>query len=122
MSVEPGYSTGNCSPELYESISCEFAAQRYARFVQRRYGIGTCLEDTLDKMTIKKRLLDLNMIYDEDMCVIKCCEPGCVIRVVIRPFIFSDCTTPSNPSAVIVVPEYFCEAVEDVEAVITYQN
>lgn len=120
--IQPGYSTGNCSTELYEKVNCGFSAQLYARFVQAHYGVESCLQDRFDEYLIKKRLLDLNMIYDPEMCVTPpCCAP-CGVTATLKVFYVNSCPAPRNVSAQVTVTPITCTAPSGVNAVINYQS
>lgn len=68
--IQPNYGGGNCSIELIEKVNCGFASQVYNKMIQEKYGIKTCIDDQLIKYTIKKELLDLNLIYDPNACIV----------------------------------------------------
>lgn len=84
-SVQPGYGNDLCSVEFIEKINCRFAAQIYNKMIQKKYGIKTCIEDELDKYLIKKGLLDLNLIYDPNACIVPEAVVECAPIVVIPP-------------------------------------
>lgn len=95
-SVKPGYDTPNCSPEVVEQINCNFAEAVFQQVSSRRYGITFCCEAlrSFDEWTIKKEMIDLNMLQDPDMCVNgpnPCCPPRCVTAV-----IQNLCAVPEN--------------------------
>lgn len=85
-SVQPGYDTEHCSPDFVEKVNCNFAQQVYARLMEQKYGVESCLVDDYDKYFVKKQLLDLNLIYDPNLCKpTKCCAP-CGVSVKVQEF------------------------------------
>lgn len=85
-SVQPGYGSSLCDNELVESVSCGFADQVYAKFVNNVYGVDTCKQDCYDNFFIKKQILNINLIDDPQFCkVTTCCAP-CIIGVEIVNF------------------------------------
>lgn len=78
--VKPGWNTKGCPPEYVEKVSCKFSEAVYQEIASIRYGIEFCCENEieLDRWAIKKELLDLKAIYDENACIIEenqCCPP-----------------------------------------------
>jgi hypothetical protein len=123
--VRPGYNTPGCSPEYSDKINCAFANQIYDEMVRRRYGITICCDKDIPYWTIKKELLDLAAIYDENLCKrcppISCCTP-CPIIPPPTPPEPAGCPVPTNVTATltIIIP---CEDVsEGVRAQIIFNN
>lgn len=57
--------------EYYEKINCEFADAVYNKAMSDRYGIEFCCEKDLQKLTIKKKLLDAGQLQDDiDLCLL----------------------------------------------------
>lgn len=98
--VKPGYYTPGCPPEYTEKVNCNFGEQMYDKMLAARYGLTQCCAEDLQKWDIKKSLLDLNAIYDPELCKCilppKCCPPSNVQAV-----IFTTCNPPTNVSATI---------------------
>lgn len=119
-SVQPGYDVGECSADFVEQVNCNFATQVYARLNEQKYGVESCIEDNYDKWLLKKQLLELNLIYNPDLCKpILCCAPECVTTELI---IFNQVnpTAPINLS-VDIDPGYTpALPPEDVNSTITY--
>jgi hypothetical protein len=63
----------------------------YDQMITTRYGLTPCCDEDAQKWEIKKALLDLNAIYDPELCkcVIppKCCPPSHVQAFIIPPYI-----------------------------------
>lgn len=85
-SVQPGYDTEHCSSDFVEKVNCNFAQQVYAKLIEQKYGVESCIGDEYDKYFVKKQLLNLNLIYDPTLCKsVKCCAP-CGISITIQEF------------------------------------
>ena len=57
--------------EYYEKINCEFADAVYNKAMSDRYGVEFCCEKDLQRLTIKKKLLDAGQLQDDiDLCEI----------------------------------------------------
>jgi len=82
-SVKPGYNTPSCDPEYTERVNCTFSNIIYKNMLELRYGITTCCSEELTKWDIKKQLLDLKALYDEDLCRAELCCPPCGVRAYI---------------------------------------
>lgn len=65
--VKPGYTTPGCSPEYTEKVNANFSDQVYAQMLSVRYGLTTCCQEDLDYWDIKKELLDLKAINDNNL-------------------------------------------------------
>jgi hypothetical protein len=106
--AEPGFSTKYCNPQQVVDINCKFGDSVYALFKRMRYGIQTCCEYDLDKIEIKKDLMDLGALYDPDLCT-----PG-------QPVPFGCCPQPCDVEADLQIPMFMnCPAPTDVIATIT---
>lgn len=66
--VKPGYDTKGCPPEYTEKVLCNFAEQAFDEMAKARYGIKICCEHDFDYWDIKKQILELKALYDEDVC------------------------------------------------------
>tara|TARA_R110000868_G_scaffold91276_3_gene253192 strand:+ start:12741 stop:15764 length:3024 start_codon:yes stop_codon:yes gene_type:complete len=109
--AEPGFSTKYCNPKQVVDINCKFGDSVYALFKRMRYGIETCCEYDLDKIEIKKDLMDLGALYDPDMCI-----SG-------QPVPFGCCPQPCNVEAELLIPVYVtCPSPSDVIAIIDITN
>lgn len=96
--VQPGYGVGECSVDLVERINCNFASQMYVKFNEQKYGIESCYIDDFDKWWVKKQLLELNLIYNPDLCkTATCCKPECVLPT-LEIFDIVSNTTPYSVS------------------------
>ncbi len=57
--------------EYYEKINCEFADAVYNKAMADRYGVEFCCEKDLQRLTIKKKLLDAGALQDDiDLCLL----------------------------------------------------
>lgn len=57
--------------EYYEKINCEFADAVYNKAMAERYGVEFCCEKDLQRLTIKKKLLDAGALQDDvDLCLL----------------------------------------------------
>lgn len=104
--VTPGYYTKGCSPEYVEKISCEWSEALFQQAASKRYGIEFCCTIDLDKLDIKKQLMDFKRITDPEACATitsQCCAP-CNVTASIIVFDPDSCPAPSNVSAVLVPP------------------
>lgn len=55
--------------EYYEKVNCEFANAVYNKAMSDRYGVEFCCEKDLQRLTIKKKLLDAGQLQDDiDLC------------------------------------------------------
>lgn len=55
--------------EYYENVNCEFADAIYNKAMSDRYGVEFCCEKDLQRLTIKKKLLDAGQLQDDiDLC------------------------------------------------------
>jgi photosystem II stability/assembly factor-like uncharacterized protein len=123
--AEPGFSTKYCNPEQVVDINCKFGDSVYALFKRMRYGIETCCEYDLDKIEIKKDLMDLGALYDPDMCIpgqpvpFGCCPQPCDVTVELAIPQFVSCEEPENVTAIIDVPFPFQPVTCDEPAGIT---
>ncbi len=116
--VKPGYNTPGCSPEYTEKINCNFADQVYNKMIQVRYGITPCCEDEYDKYLLKKELLDLQAIYDEDGCRSTCftCKAPCGVETSMRIYYPIYCLPPGDVDAVLTIITGPCDAPTSVVA------
>lgn len=73
-SVTPGVNTPGCSFEKYLSINCKFADAVYNDVLTKAYGITPCCAEELDKVEIKKELLNFAAAYNNDY---PCTDSGC---------------------------------------------
>lgn len=123
--VKPGYNTPNCSPEYTDEVNCNFAEQIWNLVKSRRYGINTCCSDDLQKYIIKKELLDLDAIYDKNLCItcppITCCTP-CPVPPLPVPPIPIVCAPPKNLVATIEVLIPCFDATGPATAVIVFNK
>jgi hypothetical protein len=105
--AEPGFSTKYCNPQKVVDINCKFGDSVYALFKRMRYGIQTCCEYDLDKIEIKKDLMDLGALYDPDMCIagqpvpFGCCPQPCNVVVNVQIPMFTNCPEPTDVTATI---------------------
>jgi hypothetical protein len=76
--IKPGYNTPGCLSSKFDKINCSYAELMHKEVLSKKYGITFCCEkDDIDKLEIKKELLDLASMLDPDyICVVKEC--GCV--------------------------------------------
>ena len=120
-SVQPGYGVGLCSVEYVEKINCAFANQVYANFINKKYGVDQCIENEFDKYLVKKSILDLNLIYDPDACIVPVVAEVCpeIPLVVPTPI---PCMGPSSVTTEIVFEPVLCPAPTSVSTSIVYQN
>ena len=72
--VKPGYNTPICTPEKYDTITCNFANVLYKIALEKRYGITNCCPDDDDQALIQKELIDLQALKDPNY---KCEECKC---------------------------------------------
>lgn len=55
--------------EYYERVNCEFASAVFNEAMAERYGVEFCCEKDLQRLTIKKKLLDAGALQDDvDLC------------------------------------------------------
>lgn len=108
--VKPGYNTPGCSPEYTERINCNFADQVFNKMMVVRYGITPCCEDEYDKYLLKKEMLDLQAIYDENGCRSTCfaCKPPCAVVATIQVYYPITCQAPVNVVAILTVDNAPC--------------
>jgi hypothetical protein len=116
--VKPGYNTKSCSPEYFDRINCAFADQVFNQIVKKRFGITPCCEDEFDKYLLKKELLDLQILYDPNICKSTCytCKAPCGIETVLTVYSPILCLPPQNVVSVLDIISSPCEAPEDVES------
>ena len=96
-SIKPGYSTDGCPPAYTEKVNCTFSEIMYDQVVTLRYGIQVCCDNDPDKWIIKKNLLDLNALYNAELCkntLEECCPP-CNVQVEIVTYPTMGCPTPT---------------------------
>lgn len=67
-SVKPGFYTPGCPPEYTVKTSCMYGEQVYDEMVSIRYGVNICCDHDVDKWDIKKQLLELNALYNPELC------------------------------------------------------
>lgn len=120
-SVQPGYGVGLCSVDYVEKINCAFADQVYSKFITKKYGVTQCIEDEFDKYLVKKSILDLNLIYDPNACMIPCPVEICA-EVIIVPPVPILCMGPSEVTTEIVFQPLPCPAPSILSTEIVYQN
>lgn len=105
--VKPGYDTPGCSPEYVEKINCDWSEALFQQSASKRYGIAFCCELDLQKLDIKKQMLDFKMITDPEACKTivepECCPP-CNVEAMIHVFGTISCDAPTNVDAVLDVP------------------
>lgn len=92
--VQPGYGTGPCSTDIVENVNCNFAQQMYAKFNEQKYGVDSCFEEEFEKWNTKKRILELNLIFDSNVCKVNTCCAPCGILVNIDVFDIVQNTAP----------------------------
>jgi photosystem II stability/assembly factor-like uncharacterized protein len=104
--VKPGYDTPGCPPEYVEKISCDWSEALFQEATSRRYGIKFCCNLDLDKLSIKKELLNLKMITDPDACktIVEECCPPCNTTATIHVFQTIQCLAPEVTGVVLDVP------------------
>jgi hypothetical protein len=74
-SVRPGYNTGTCNPEYYETVQCAFSDVIYKNVLAQRYGIANCCPDDDVKWEVKQALLMLDILVDPDYtCSVGTCS------------------------------------------------
>lgn len=118
--VQPGYDTPFCSPDFVEKVNCNFAQQMYSRYNEQKYGVDSCFEDEFNKWNIKKRLLELNLIFDLNVCKVStCCAPCAVTSNIVIYNVVQD-TTPVLTGSSLVENDIPYFPPTDVEAEITY--
>lgn len=108
----PGISDLKC----YVNTNCDFSESVYARYLQDSFGVNYCCAYNYDKIILKKRLLDLDLItldyncepIEEDLC-----PPDEVVAAA--------CPEPSLISAILDVPP-LCPPPSDASAVLTPTN
>lgn len=105
--VKPGYDTPGCPPEYVEKISCDWSESLFQEAVSKRYGIKFCCQLDLDKLSIKKELLDLKMITDPTACetIYEECCPPCNTTATIHVFQTIQCLAPEVTGVILDVPE-----------------
>lgn len=55
--------------EYYERVNCEFASAVFNEAMAERYGVEFCCKKDLQRLTIKKKLLDAGALQDDvDLC------------------------------------------------------
>jgi hypothetical protein len=123
--IKPGYNTPGCSSEYTDEVNCEFSEQIFNLVKSRRYGITTCCSDNLEKYIIKKELLDLDAIYDKNLCVtcppITCCTP-CPTPPLPVPPVPIVCAAPINLVVTIEASEPCFDATGPETAVIVFNK
>jgi photosystem II stability/assembly factor-like uncharacterized protein len=77
--IKPGFYTPGCPPDYTTKVNCMFAEQYYDEMAAVRYGISICCDHDVDKWDIKKQLLELDALYDPDLCTstITPCDAPC---------------------------------------------
>ncbi len=93
--IQPNYGEGECSVEFVERVNCKFSNQVYAKLLTKKYGVNPCIDDELDKWLIKKQLLNLNLIYDPNACIVPPTPEMCP-EVPVVPPTPNVCGTPTN--------------------------
>lgn len=68
--IQPNYGEGNCSVDIVEKTNCKYANQVYAKYLSTKFGVNACIDKDFDKWLVKKRLLELNLIYDPTACIV----------------------------------------------------
>lgn len=59
----------HCDVEYYERVNCEFASAVFNEAMSERYGVEFCCKKDLQRLTIKKKLLDAGALQDDvDLC------------------------------------------------------
>lgn len=117
--IKPGYTTPGCPPEYTEKVNCTFAKAAYDQMVISRYGITLCCNEPIEKWDIKKQLLDLNAIYDPELCkntFDTCCPPCAVVATLTVYNPQAVCPPPTNVIAVLNIPPPTCPAPVNVQA------
>lgn len=93
--VKPGYDTKGCPPEYTEKVLCNYAEQAFDEMAKARYGIKICCEKDFDYWDIKKQILELKALYDENVCEVqfpcKCYSLSNSNPSVPTVFNYSDC-------------------------------
>lgn len=96
-SVRPGYNTGTCNPEYYETVQCAFSDVIYKNVLAQRYGIANCCPEDDIKWEIKHELLMLDILEDPNyVCsTIKCgCQTQCGCNFISLNVIYNTCPNP----------------------------
>jgi hypothetical protein len=121
--VQPGYNTEACPPEYVERIKCSFAEAIYNEYVTRRYGLKTCCEVDLEKYLIKNELLNLESLYNEELCQSRphnCCPP-CNVQVDITVYETLTCPIPTITNVELIlgqlIEESENEETEEIETI-----
>lgn len=120
--IIPGYNTGHCSIDVFESINCGFARQMYTKFVNKRYGVEQKIEDEFDDFFIKKSLLDLNLIDDPDFCKPIICNPPCFVKAIIFFVKTNNCQDPNSIQVIVTGGSITCLPPSGASASINYDN
>ena len=68
--VSPGYNTPGCSPEYFDNVNCDFGEANYNEIAELRFGVKMCCDLDVNKLWIKKWLLDMAAIFDPNACII----------------------------------------------------
>lgn len=97
-SVRPGYNTGTCNPEYYETVECNFADVVYKNVLEQRYGIANCCPEDDIKWEIKHELLMLDILEDPNyVCsTVGCgCQAPCGCNFISLNVIYNTCPNPT---------------------------
>lgn len=120
--IQPGYSEGRCDINIFQEVNCSFSDQIYSIYLRRKWGVDDCREDKLFKSLVKKQILDLNMLYDPELCKCIVCLAPCGIVVTGQIFNPIFCYAPENITVDFEIPEITCTAPEDVLVSFSYQS
>lgn len=104
-SVKPGFYTPGCPPEYTVKTSCMYGEQVYDEMVSIRYGVNICCDHDVDKWDIKKQLLELNALYNPELCTATpiSCKEVCNLTATlslsgpIEPYGFEEEPPPCKP-------------------------
>jgi hypothetical protein len=63
--VDPNYTTGNCDPDIVESVFCKYAENEYKKVLNKRFGIKDCCPEDEDKIYINNEKIKLLLIQSK---------------------------------------------------------
>jgi len=117
--INPGYEEGSNSFSYLLTINCKFADQIYSKYLDKKYGVVSCLQDELLRYSIKRDFLALDKLFIKNLCNPICIPPVdiCVTFEVYRQIW---CYPPLDVSGSIYVPVIVCNAPTDISSQITY--
>jgi len=74
--VQPGYTTGNCDPEIVEKVKCTYSELMYQKMMSNRYKIEYCCPKDEEKAFIEYEKIRLKLLEGEDPTPDPC-NPEC---------------------------------------------